>query len=84
VSSRLEVPPQRDVVVDLAIDNHGALTILGRERLAATGDIDDRQPGVDQQRGAAGVIPLSVRTPVSQRADHGRTGLSRRSHAGIE
>ena len=44
VAGALEIVPQRRVVEDLAVlhDVHGA--VLGRDRLAAAGEVDDRQP----------------------------------------
>ena len=57
---RLELGPQVEVVVDLAVVGDRVATVGGVHRLLAVGDVDDRQPPVGQAAGAAGDDALAV------------------------
>jgi hypothetical protein len=70
VAARLQVPPQVAVVVDLAVDDRRAPAVLREEGLVAACHIDDREPGVREQRRPAAVHPLAVRPAMPQRGDH--------------
>jgi hypothetical protein len=69
VPARFEPGAQLAVVVDLPVDDRGHGPVLGRQRLVAARDVDDRQPGVDEQRRAELPHAVAVRTAMPERGD---------------
>src|SRR6185312_4492963 len=67
VAGGLELGPHAEVVVDLAVGDDVALSVLGVEGLVAAGEVDDRQPGVDQRRRPVAADRLAVGSAVAQR-----------------
>ena len=67
----LQFVAQLDVVVDLAVLRHGDRPAVYRNRLVATGDVDDAQARGTERCGAVGVQAVIIRTAMAQRPHHG-------------
>lgn len=71
MAGRLQLAAQGMVVVYLAVaDQYDAAGLVG-DRLSAAGDVNHRQPGMDQHRGRADPFAFAVRPAVTQRLAHG-------------
>jgi hypothetical protein len=80
VALPLEPGAELAVVVDLAVDDRGDVSVLGVERLVAAGHVDDREPGVGERDRADAPERLAIRTAMAQRLDHPlRRVLARRA-----
>ncbi len=71
VAPRAQLVDQAPIVVDFAVVDEGDGTVLVIERLASTGDVDDRQPPVCESDSRLDVKPLAVRSTVPDRVPHG-------------
>ena len=83
VATALEPPPQRAVVVELAVGDHVDRAVLVRDRLPAADRVDEREPA-DREAGVrvevvAGAVGPAVR---ERRAHHGEFLSGRRRAAG--
>jgi hypothetical protein len=79
VAALLERGPELEVVVDLAVDDRRDLPVLGGERLVASPDVDDREPGMGERERADPPQGITVGPAMPQRLDHplGRIGPRR-------
>jgi hypothetical protein len=77
MAERRQLVPQLDVVVDLPVLHHPVAPVLGRERLVASEDVDDREPRVRHPEAAVDVEPDAVGTTVTQLPGHGEQQLRR-------
>ena len=71
-AERREFGAQLDVVVDLAVEDHADLSVVGPHRLMTAADVDDREPAVTEMDAACLVHPgpLVVGTAVRERGVH--------------
>jgi hypothetical protein len=70
VAQRLQPLADAEVVVDLAVDHHGAALVLGPERLVAAGRVDDREARVHQHGLAEPLDALAVGAAMPERRGH--------------
>jgi hypothetical protein len=63
----LELRANLEMVVDLAVERNGRVSIVAQKRLIAAGQIDDLQSDGAQRRFAALEDPLLVWSPMVQR-----------------
>jgi len=87
VTFALELAPQLRVVVDLAVLDDDARTVLARDRLVAAGEVDDRETSRCERDRAVRVLAAAIRAAVRERRAHrrqpvevGRSGSRRRFH----
>ena len=78
MAERPQLLPQLDPVVDLAVLHHPVATVLGRERLVAGDEIDDRKARVDHPETSVEIEAGAVGAAVSQLAGHGQKQPPRR------
>ena len=64
-------PPQRGVVVDLAVEDRPDRAVLVGERLMAAGQVDDRQPPEPQCGMVVAIVARVVRPAVDEPVHHG-------------
>ncbi len=77
VPERAQLVLQLDVVVDLAVLHDPVPAILGRERLVASLEVDDRETRVRHPEAPVEVEPDAVGTAVLQLARHGEEEVRR-------
>ena len=65
-----ELCAQLAVVVDLAVGDQPDRSVLVRQRLVPTGEVDDRQSAHAQRHGTVDVAPLVVGAAVDRAARH--------------
>src|SRR5687768_11628952 len=71
MAKRLQLAPQLDVVVDLAVEDHCEATVGTPHRLVACGrQIEDREPAKAEADRACGVDALRIGPAVSERERH--------------
>src|SRR5439155_19245745 len=67
----LELAPQISMVVDLAVEDDVDTAVLVGHRLVPCGrEVDQRQPAVDELAPVVAVVPLAIRTAVSEQRRH--------------
>ena len=73
-----ERPAQLAVVVDLAVEHQGNLSIIAAHRLAPACDVDDGEPAVRQGRAALRISPeaFSIGPPMRHQTGHGAQALA--------
>ncbi len=84
VAGVLEALAQVEVVVDLAVGHQGDLAVFGEEGLIAALDVDDRQAGAHQGRGAEALHRAAVGPAVAHGVGHPLTGVGGRGPGRVE
>jgi hypothetical protein len=70
VAAALELATQLGIVVDLAVLDDDARSVLVLDRLVAAREVDDRQAPRAERDGAVGVRAAAVGTAMHERAQH--------------
>ncbi len=78
MTARDEPLPQHVVVVDFAVEDDPAGSVLVRHRLRTALAIDDRQPRVAERGGRIGEATLAVGTTMVERARHRANRIANR------
>jgi hypothetical protein len=70
VAGALELSPQLRVVVDLAVLDDDAASVLVRDRLVAVLEVDDREAARREGDGAVDVLAVTVGAAVDEQVAH--------------
>ncbi|GGI97419.1 hypothetical protein GCM10011320_00030 [Neoroseomonas lacus] len=69
-----EFPPQRLMVVDLAIERHDDCAVIGGHRLCAAREINDGEPSMAESNVWLGMKALPIWAAMPLRVRHGAQG----------